>query len=72
MATLIVSFRWKDLRSGKILVDRPRFVHTIEYIPPVGEQYFSVRRGATKPLAGSARTMNRMAERIVEEMEDDW
>lgn len=62
-ATLIVSFQWKDLRTGEILLDRPRFVQTVDYIRPVGEDVYH----ATQRIA------DRMAERIVEEMEsDDW
>lgn len=62
-ATVIVSFQWKDLRTGEILVDRPRIVQTVEYIQPLGEGF----RHAMQ------RDMDRLAERIVETMEsDDW
>ncbi len=62
-ATLIVSFQWLDLRTGEILVDRPRFVQTVDYIRPVGEDVYHAQQ----------RIADRMAERIVEEMEsDDW
>lgn len=62
-ATVIVSFQWKDLRTGEILVDRPRIVQTVEYIRPLGEGF----RHAMQ------RDMDRLAERIVETMEsDDW
>lgn len=62
-ATVVVSFQWKDLRTGEVLVDRPRIVQTVEYIRPLGEGF----RHAMQ------RDMDRLAERIVETMEsDDW
>ncbi|MFQ5500922.1 MAG: hypothetical protein ACE5EQ_01320 [Phycisphaerae bacterium] len=62
-ATVIVSFQWKDLRTNEILVDRPRFVQVVDYIPPVGEGFHH----------GMQVNMDRMAERIVETLEsDDW
>ncbi len=60
-ATLIVRWQWKDLRTGEILVDRPRFVHTVDYIRPVGEDLYHALQ----------RASNEMAERIVEQMLDD-
>jgi hypothetical protein len=62
-ATVVVSFQWKDLRTGEILVDRPRIVQTVDYIRPVGEGFHHAMQ----------RAMDRLAERIVETMEsDDW
>ncbi len=62
-ATLIVSFQWKDLRTGEVLVDRPSFVQTVDYIRPEGEDFYHAMQ----------RACDRMAERIVEEMEsDNW
>ena len=62
-ATLVVSFQWKDLRTGEVLVDRPRFVQTVDYIRPVGEDFYHAMQ----------RACDRMAERIVEELEsDNW
>ncbi len=62
-ATLIVSFQWKDLRTGEILLDRPRFVQTVDYIRPVGEDFYHAMQ----------RASDRMAERIVEAMEsENW
>jgi Lipopolysaccharide-assembly len=60
-ATLVVRWQWKDLRTGEILVDRPRFVHTVDYIRPVGEDFYHAMQ----------RASNEMAERIVEQMLDD-
>jgi hypothetical protein len=61
-STIIMRYRWKDLRTGDILVDRPRFAHMVTYIPPVGETF---RKGMIRGLDG-------MAEAIVDTMETDW
>lgn len=61
-ATVLMSFQWKDLRTGEVLVDRPNFVQTVDYIRPLGEDFHH----------GSQRAMDRLAERIVEEMQSDW
>jgi hypothetical protein len=62
-ATLVVSFQWKDLRTGEVLVDRPNFVQTVDYIRPLGEDFYHA----------SQRGMNELAEKIVHAMEtDDW
>lgn len=62
-ATLIVSLQWKDLRTGEILFDRPRFVHTVDYIRPLGEDFFHAMQ----------RDVDGMAEEIIELMESsDW
>ena len=61
--TVVVSFKWKDLRTGEVLVDRPNFVQSVDYIRPLHEDFYHA----------SERAMDRMAERIVEQMEsDDW
>ncbi|MFH0980016.1 MAG: LPS assembly lipoprotein LptE [Planctomycetota bacterium] len=61
-ATVIMRYRWKDLRTGEVLVDRDRFVHSVEYIPPVGETF----------AKGMVRGLDDMAEAIVETMESSW
>ena len=61
-SSIIVAFRWKDLRNGKILVERERFLHTTTYIPPVGETF----------AKGMVRGLDRMAEAIVETLESPW
>jgi hypothetical protein len=62
-ATIVVRYRWEDQRTGEILVERPRFVHMVNYIPPVGETF---AKGV------EVRGIDQMAERIVETMETDW
>ena len=60
--TLVVSFQWKDLRSGKILVDRQGWLQTYEYAWAVGEKELDAINGA----------VDRMAETIVEQMMTEW
>lgn len=61
-STVVVRLRIKDMRSGKILVERPRFVYQSSYIPPIGEGFDE----------GMVRAMDGLAESIVETMEVDW
>jgi hypothetical protein len=61
-STIVVRFRFQDMRTGESLVDRPRFVYQTSYIPPVGETF---SEGMTRGLDG-------LAEAIVEAMETGW
>ena len=61
-ATVVIRYRFQDMRSGAILVERPRFVFQTSYIPPVGETF---TQGMTRALDGAA-------EQIVESMETSW
>jgi hypothetical protein len=63
-ATFYVSFEWKDLRSGEILIKKNNYRVAVVYMPtdPYNEDFF---------LAGED-LMDRLAERIVETMERDW
>jgi hypothetical protein len=61
-STVTVRFRLQDMRTGEILVERPRFVYQTSYIPPVGETF---TQGMTRALDG-------LAEQIVETMESPW
>ena len=61
-STIVVRYRLQDLRSGDILVERPRFVYQASYIPPVGESF---TQGMTRALDG-------LAELIVESIELPW
>lgn len=58
----VVAFRWKDLRNGRVLAERERFVYSATYIPPVGETFST----------GSIRGLDGLAEAIVETMESPW
>ncbi len=61
-ATFVISLRWKDQRTGKILAERQRFAYTTTYIPPVGESFFD----------GAVRGLDGVAEQLVEAMESPW
>ena len=62
--TLEVSFRWTDLRTGKVLRERSSFRVAGTYVraSPFSESFFH----------GSEETINRLARRIVEQMQADW
>ena len=61
-ATLIIRYRWKDVRTGKLLRDRPRFVTTVTYVRPAGETV----------AGGRLNAVSQMARNIVGDMENDW
>jgi len=60
--SITVNFTWKDLRSGKIIVQRHNFEQTASYYPTLGEDQF----------VGSQENVERMALAIVEELQADW
>jgi hypothetical protein len=61
---MTVDFTWKDLRTGKIRVDKKGFRVVAEYIPsaPFNEIFFQ----------GSQDAINKAAERIVEQLAKPW
>ncbi len=60
--TVVIRYRLKDMRTGEILVDRPRFVYQTSYIPIVGETFYQ----------GMTRAMDGLAQQVVESMETGW
>ncbi len=62
--TFTVSFVWDDLRTGQRLTERENFTVAATYIPeePLSESF----------LVGSEDLVNRLAKRIVEQMEQPW
>lgn len=62
MLGLTIDFIWKDLRSGRILVERRGFEHTATYYPTLGEGRF----------AGRQQAVERLALAIVQELQADW
>ncbi len=60
--TIVARWRWKDLRTGELLRDRPRDVFTTTYIPPVGETF----------RTGSIRGLDGIAAMWVQAMEKPW
>jgi hypothetical protein len=61
-STVAIRFRIQDVRTGEILVERPRFIYQTSYIPPVGETF---TQGMTRALDG-------LAQQVVETMESSW
>lgn len=61
-ATVVIRYHWKDLRTGRTLVERERFAFMTNYYPSLGESF-------TK---GMVRGLDGMAEAIVETMESEW
>ena len=59
---IIVDFTWKDLRNGKILVERRGVEQTASYYPTLGE-------GRT---TGTQAAAERLALAIVQELQADW
>jgi hypothetical protein len=57
-----VNFTWKDLRTGKILVERRRFEQSSTFYPTLGEGQF----------VGAQENVERLALAIVQEMQADW
>src|SRR5687768_13818962 len=60
--TMTVNFRWKDLRSGRILVERRNYQQTAPFYGTLGEGEFVGRQSAVERLAVA----------IVQEMQADW
>jgi hypothetical protein len=61
-ATFTVKVRWKDVRSGRVLVEQPALLQSVDYIPPAGE---------TERFA-QERAMDKMAARIVALLYEDF
>jgi hypothetical protein len=62
MVVLTVNFRWKDLRTGQILLERKDFEQTATYYPTVGEGQFEGNQNAIEKLAFG----------IAKELRADW
>ena len=57
-----INFTWKDLRSGRILVERRNFQQTAPYYATLGEGEF----------VGGQQTVERLAQAIIQELQADW
>ena len=57
-----VNFIWKDLRTGRILMQRKNFQQTASFYPTVGEGEF----------VGSQQAVEKLALGIVQEMQAEW
>jgi hypothetical protein len=62
LLTITVNFTWKDLRNGRILVERRGFEQAATYYATLGESRFYGRQLAAE----------RVALGIVQEMQSDW
>jgi hypothetical protein len=62
LLTLSVNFTWKDIRTGRILVERRKFTQSATYYPTLGEGRFVGTQSASEKLAIS----------IVQQLEADW
>jgi len=59
--TLVIRLEWTDLRTGKVLLDRPLLLQAVDYLPPAGE---------TEKFA-QQKVIDRLAARIVAQMYDE-
>jgi hypothetical protein len=60
--TLAVRLQWKDLRNGRVLVDQPVLLQTVDYLTQTGEtEQFAQERAA-----------DALARQIVAKMYADW
>jgi hypothetical protein len=57
-----VNFVWKDLRTGRILVERRNFEQTATYYPTLGEGRF----------VGTQLAVEKLSLGIVQELQSDW
>lgn len=62
VVTLAVQLQWKDLRTGRMLVEQPVELQAADYLTETGE---------TEHLA-QERAVDRLAQRIVAKMFEDW
>jgi hypothetical protein len=62
MFIMTVNFRWRDLRSGEILLERHDFEQTATYYPTLGEGQFE----------GSQDAIEKLGFAIAREMRADW
>jgi hypothetical protein len=60
--TMTINFRWTDLRSGRILLERRNFQQTAPFYGVLGEGEFT----------GSQSAIEKLALAIVQEMQADW
>jgi hypothetical protein len=62
LLTIRVNFTWKDIRTGRVLVERRSFTQSTAYYPTLGEGRFVGTQTATDKLAVA----------IVQQLEADW
>ena len=62
MLTVTVNFVWKDLHTGKILVNRKDFSQSTTYYPTLGESTY----------IGSQSNVEKLALAIVQQLQAPW
>ena len=62
LMVLTVNFTWKDLRTGRILLERKNFQQTATFYPTLREGEFT----------GSQEAVEKLALGIVQEMQAEW
>ena len=60
--TIVVSFTWKNLRTGDILVQRRNFDQKANFVPTLGES----------STVGSTNAVQQLSLGIVQELQADW
>ena len=60
--TVVVNFTWKDLRSGRVIVERKNFNRSATEIPQIGERVADAEQLAIERLAAA----------VVEQLQSDW
>jgi hypothetical protein len=60
--TMVVSFTWKNLRTGEIIVQRRNFDQRADFVPVLGES----------ESVGSSDAIQKLALGIVQELQADW
>jgi lipopolysaccharide assembly LptE-like protein len=62
LASVVINFTWKDLRSGKVLVQKKNFGQSAAYYPTLAEGEF----------AGTQDAAEKLAAEVVHTMEAAW
>jgi hypothetical protein len=60
--TLAAKVQWKDVRTGRLLVDQPAVLQTVDYVPPSGES----------EKFAQDKAIDKLAARIVATMYEEW
>ncbi|MBN2448337.1 MAG: LptE family protein [Phycisphaerae bacterium] len=60
--TLAVHVQWKDLRNGRLLINKPVELQAVDYLPAAGESEKYAQQ----------RAIEKLSERIIAEMYDEW
>jgi hypothetical protein len=82
--SLAVKVQWKDVRTGRLLVDQPALLQTVDYVPPAGQtgthaelerklnSVPAVPPGGESEKFAQDKAIDRLAARIVATMYEEW